>query len=253
MSISHETSQKVLLFSSSYNILENRRNKTQSHFHYRPANGKLSFGFSLMELLVVMATISLLLGILIPALGKAKSAAMRIRCAYNLKQINLAVNLYLNGNDDTYPCAQDPLPGGYWLWMGRGWRSFVEPYLSTKIDEDNPSVLFCPQDITAKVKFESTSYAYSMAFYHSPEQINAMSSPADVKFPAEKILIGEWLSSHLRINPDNGWWRWKGARNYLFADGHISFVKAEDILPAQDDLPDANLTINGIKGMDCRQ
>ena len=28
------------------------------------------------------------------------------------------MRLYLNANNDTYPCAEDPLPEGYWLWMG---------------------------------------------------------------------------------------------------------------------------------------
>jgi len=40
----------------------------------------------------------------------------------------------------------------------------------------NPSVLFCPRDRVSKDKFESTSYAYSMAFYHSPDQIDNITS-----------------------------------------------------------------------------
>ena len=160
----------------------------QNHFYSEVPKGRLRRGFTLVELLVVIAIIALLLSILMPSLRKAKSSAMRLRCTHNLKQIDIAMHLYLNANDNTYPCAQDPLPprllgedksGGYWLWMGRGWRSFVEPHLGGNIDANNPSVLFCPQDHAAKEKYESTSYAYSMAFYHSPEQIDAMSSPAD--------------------------------------------------------------------------
>ena len=154
--------------------------------------------------------------------------------------------------------------------MGRGWRGFVEPYLSTKIDKDNPSVLVCPQDHAAKDKYEATSYAYSMSFYHSPEQIDEMDSPSDtygtnsnpfvpsmpqrslaVARPVGKILVGEWLSNHSRINgKDNGWWCWKGRRNYLFADGHISFLSAEDIRKARDGNPNPNLTFGGITGID---
>jgi len=222
-------------------------------------------GFSLVELLVVIATVALLLSILTPSLGKARSMAMRLKCTHNLKQINIAVNLYLNGNEDAYPCAEDPLPAGYWLWMGRGWRSFLEPYLVENINSDNPSVLFCPQDRTEKDKFESTSYSYSMAFYHSPSQIDAMSTadtygsasePSipqrsfNVAKPSGKILIGEWLSNHSRIETDDGWWCWKGSRNYLFADGQVRFLKAEHIREANDGLPNPNLTIHGIKGLD---
>ena len=231
-------------------------------------------GLTLIELLVVIAIIALLLSILMPSLSKARSVAKQLACAHNLKQIGLAVRLYLEGNDDIYPCAQDPLPNGYWLWMGRGWRSFVEPYLGGNIDANNPSVLFCPQDKKAKDDYESTSYAYSMAFYHSPEQIDAMSSITDqygdgdadddgdvdvvcapqkclsVKKPAGKILIGEWSSSHLRIEPDDGWWCREGSRNYLFADGQVQFIKAKDIRPARDGYPNPNLTLHGIRGID---
>jgi prepilin-type processing-associated H-X9-DG protein len=222
-----------------------------------------------VELLVVIAIIALLLSILMPSLGKARSMAWRLSCAHNLKQISLAVELYLNGNDGTYPCAPDPLPEGYCLWMGRGWRRFVEPYLGGNIDANNPSVLFCPQDRTDPQYYESTSYAYSMAFYHSPEQIDDMNDKSntwssfppdvpsvpqkglDVAKPAEKILIGEWLSNHLRIEgEDGGWWCWQGSRNYLFADGQVLFLKAVEIRPANDGWPDANLTKRGIKGRD---
>ncbi len=223
-------------------------------------------GFTLVELLVVIAIIALLLSILMPSLRKVRSMAMRLKCAHNLKQINLAVNFYLNEYDNIYPCAQDPLPGGYWLWMGRGWRFLVEPYLGGNIDANNPSVLFCPQDPIAKNEYESTSYSYSMAFYHNPEQIDDMNSPADtyganslpsipqrsmnVAKPSGKILIGEWLSNHSPVSNDPGWWTWEGSRNFLFVDGQVRFLKAKQIRPARDGFPDANLTIHGIKGLD---
>jgi len=69
----------------------------------------LRSGFTLVELLVVIGIIALLLSILMPSLRKARSIAMRLACASNLKQISLAMNLYLNGNDNTYPCAEDPV------------------------------------------------------------------------------------------------------------------------------------------------
>ncbi|MHC4509971.1 MAG: hypothetical protein ACYTAO_13600 [Planctomycetota bacterium] len=184
-----------------------------------------------------------------------------------MQQIGLAAEMYLNENDNTFPCAQDPVSTKppYWLWMGRGWRSFVEPYLGGHIDANNPSVLFCPVDRTAREKYESTSYSYSMAFYHSPEHIDDMNSPADtyanprpsvpqrslnVAKPSGKILMGEWLSNHAPVEEDGGWWCWEGTRNYLFVDGQVSFLKAVEIRPARDGLPDANLTIGGIKGRD---
>lgn len=222
-------------------------------------------GFTLVELLVVIAIIAGLMSILMPSLNKVRAMAMRLKCTHNIKQINIAMNLYLNANDHVFPCAEDPLPAGYWVWMGRGWRSFVEPYLGGNIDANNPSVLYCPLDFTSKEKYESTSYSYSMAFYHSPEQIDAMSSSEDtyknpqpsirqssmdVTNPSGKILLGEWLSNHYPIEDDSGWWCWEGSRNFLFVDGHVQILQAKEIRPARDGLPNANLTIHGIKGLD---
>jgi prepilin-type N-terminal cleavage/methylation domain-containing protein/prepilin-type processing-associated H-X9-DG protein len=232
-------------------------------------------GFTLIELLVVIAIVALLLSILTPSLMKAKSMTMRIKCAHNLRQINLAIGLYLDANEDTYPCAQDPVSTDpfYCLWMGRGWRSFVTPYLDTDINKGNPSVLLCPQDPTEKDKYEATSYAYSMAFYHSPEQIDAMNCTekheeqlgapvpsipqrnSNVNKPSGKILIGEWDSNHLPVEKDDrwwcrGWWSRQGRRNYLFTDGHVNYLKSENIREARDGCPNPNMTVHGIKGMD---
>jgi len=235
----------------------------------------IKFGFTLVELLVVIAIIALLISILTPSLMKAKSAARRVKCAHNLKQIDLAMSMYLNASDNTYPCAQDPISTNpfYWLWMGRGWRRFVEPYVGGNIDVNNPSVLLCPADRSDPAAYESTSYAYSMAFYHSPEQIDNMTCTekhteqcgtpiesipqrsSDVARPYAKILIGEWECNHLRIDQAaewwrRGWWSGNGSRNYLFADGQVSFLKAEQIREARDGCPNPNMTIHGIKGID---
>jgi len=223
--------------------------------------------FTLIELLVVLAIISVLLSILIPSLRMVKVRAFRTGCMHNLKQIGLGMSMYLDGNDSVWPCADDPVSTNpsYWLWMGRGWRSFVKPYVGGTVDANNPSVLLCPEDRADPTKYESTSYAYSMAFYHSPEQIDAMSDKTDtyanprpsisqragdVANPSAKILIGEWSSNHWPIDQEQGWWNWQGARNFLFADGQVVFLHAEQIRAARDGLPDANLTLNGLKGRD---
>lgn len=206
-----------------------------------------------------------------PALARARAAAKQTTCASNLKQIDLAIRLYVETNNQIYPCDDDPVSTApyCWLWMGRGWRSFVEPYFGGHIDANNPSVLLCPADKTAPQQWESTSYSYSMAFYHSPAQIDDMNDytdtfnnpkpsvcqrPVNVAHPSQKIIIGEWLSNHWTIKdvPDPGWWGWAGHRNYLFADGAIHFLQAEDILPANDTNPNPNLTVGGIAGIDWR-
>lgn len=223
--------------------------------------------FTLVELLVVVAIIALLVSILLPSLGSARQMTLCVLCAGNLRQIDVAMNMYLNDHNDVYPCAEDPVSTDpfYWLWMGRGWRGLVEPYFGTKVSESNPSVLFCPADKAAKDKYEATSYAYSMSFYHSPEQIDAMNTAADtysnpqpsvaqqscdVARPSGKIIIGEWTSNHRPIHDDKGWWCREGERNYLFADGQVRYLKATEIRDARDGWPDPNLTVGGISGTD---
>jgi prepilin-type N-terminal cleavage/methylation domain-containing protein/prepilin-type processing-associated H-X9-DG protein len=227
-----------------------------------------SNGFTIVELLVVISIIAATTAILIPAVGKARATARRTQCASNLKQIDIAMHSYLSTNGDKYPCAQDKVSTdpNIWLWMGRGWKSFISPHLDGKINAKNSSVLLCPSDKIAPVKWESTSYSYSLAFYHTPEDIDSLNNPysdlttlpptaqkpTNVAKPAGKIIIGEWMSNHKQVpnNNDSGWWCWEGSRNFLFADGHVLFLEAKKIRHARDSFPNPNLTINGIRGID---
>jgi prepilin-type N-terminal cleavage/methylation domain-containing protein/prepilin-type processing-associated H-X9-DG protein len=61
-----------------------------------------SNGFTLIELLVVIAIIAVLMGILIPALNKAKDLAMGASCKANLKGYTFAVQMYAQDNDDRF-------------------------------------------------------------------------------------------------------------------------------------------------------
>jgi prepilin-type processing-associated H-X9-DG protein/prepilin-type N-terminal cleavage/methylation domain-containing protein len=60
-------------------------------------------GFTLTELLVVLAIIGLLAGLLSPALARAKSRAQSVSCLNNLRQIQLAWLGYVHDNDDLFP------------------------------------------------------------------------------------------------------------------------------------------------------
>ena len=65
--------------------------------------GKLRFGFTLVELLIVIAVVGVLAALLLPALSRAREKARSTQCVSNLRQWGIAFRLYANDNDDCLP------------------------------------------------------------------------------------------------------------------------------------------------------
>lgn len=228
-------------------------------------------GFTLVELLTVITIVAVLAAILFPMYLTAKKSARRSQCQSNLRQIGQAFESYTSDYNGCYPNLNSKC-----LWMGRYWRWPMRRYLSYRAsyNPDDPgaekqtthawnTILRCPADPIPGIVYDGTSYAYSAAFYLDPDEINSITSYAQlydsstlsyatiktnaVRFPTKKALIADWLT---HTDDQSTWWSWSGSRNYLFADGHVVYMSASNINKAADGLPDINVTIDGVQGKD---
>ena len=64
---------------------------------------RYSVAFTLVELLVVVAIIAILASLLLPALAKAKTSGKKAACNSNMKQMGIAVLLYVSDNESMFP------------------------------------------------------------------------------------------------------------------------------------------------------
>jgi prepilin-type N-terminal cleavage/methylation domain-containing protein len=213
-------------------------------------------GFTLIELLVVVAIIVILAGILYPVFAATRRAAYNSVCLSNLKQIGLAVQMYTQDYDESFPtaCSQDdritgraqplwPTPTPY-LW------EVVAPYVK------NAGVWRCPADRGYKVpalalNFEPSTYAKTGSSYQYntnlawastgflgrrgswlPLTVGAIQTPAETMVAAEPEGTGYWHNSILAPvlmqrnagNDTTNTYRF----NQVSVDGHVqSFTLAQ--------------------------
>lgn len=214
-------------------------------------------GFSLTELLVVIAAIALLASLLMPVLAGAKNAGNRTACMANLRQLDAGMRMYVDDSGDLAPNT----PGTHtnWSLSFNGYKNFMKSYVGVNDTVSPLDKLFaCPSDtfyfaisngFTVLVPLsahenpytEYSSYAFNggnantnLAQYGldcSTLGIAGLSISA-IKNPARTALIFEapaanpysWHEPKLPLDPSNS--QFSDARDVLgFVDGHVSYIK----------------------------
>jgi len=213
-----------------------------------PGGQRHRTGFTLVELLVVAAVITVLAGITAASVRSAARRANAIKCAATLKSLGTATLLYTQENQDQFPRSFHSA-GAH---RQPGWAASIAPYLGvvgTQIESDWPGVFNagfrCPEDRTSDPFVYS--YGFNVHFELDPDGDDYTGSPATWRrlehcpAPAGTILIGETrpvrFGDHLMCHQWSGIQGAKnalnhavhgGRANYLFLDGHVEMLRVDE-------------------------
>lgn len=203
-------------------------------------------GFSLIELLVVVAVLSILAGLLLPVLRRSLAEGERAHCLGNLRQLAISAQVYLDDHGGVYPPAERTLrrngqmviEAWDFTYLRIGGRFVVQPGLLWN-GETDARVQQCAafEGKANWVRDAYTGYNYNRSYIGVPEE---PAHAIEVSYPAATALFGdgEWsggankfMRSPYGSPADTGFsGRYAGTQGYrhlertnvAFCDGHTT-------------------------------
>lgn len=171
-------------------------------------------GFTVVELIVVIAIIGVLIAVLLPSLSTARKVAQVSVCASSQRQIGVAFEGYVHNWNRTYPFANpaDTTTGGYTNPAVRNnwpdarnfpWMMAISPYLGNYTRNNEVSVLRCPANpwpayAATSQSRPATTYGLNTSTFPSNWHSSQAGFPlvaafrdTRLKVPAATLLIGE--------------------------------------------------------------